>query len=221
MDPRHDDRARLLNRRSGAAGVARLGKTVVVPVEWSEGQVDAASFLAVVPPASISREITGLRRGLGLDTAVLPHVTVKAQPNLGSPALWRPAVRDALKGVAPFSITLGDVDWFGDGIVFLKVSDEVVPLHRVVLAAVETAVQGDRFEYEGDAYVPHLTLGATFLGERPAQLRRIAVAASGRHWPAFRVQGIVEFRRERRDQQYMPITTYALGAKSRTFGCAG
>lgn len=181
-----------------------------MPVDWSEAQADAASFIAVVPPEPITSDILGLRRTVGLDTAVLPHVTVKAQPNLGSPALWRPAVRDALAAIAPFDVTLGDVDWFGDGIVFLNVSDEVVRLHRVVLDAIEAVGQGDRFEYEGDTYVPHLTLGAAFVGETPEQLRQIAEAASGMLWPSFRVHEVVEFRRERRGQKYMPVLTYAL-----------
>lgn len=196
--------------RVRGGGVTR--DTGAVPVDWSEAQAGAASFIAVVPPEPIASDIDRLRRTVGLDTAVLPHVTVKAQPNLGLPALWRPAVRDALAAVAPFDVTLGDVDWFGDGIVFLHVSDAVARLHRVVLDAIEAVVQGDRFEYEGDTYVPHLTLGAAFVGETPEQLRQIAEAASGRPWPSFQVHDVLEFRREGRDQEYMPVSTYALGA---------
>lgn len=194
----------------GRGGLTR--DTGAVPVDWSEAEADAASFIAVVPPEPITSDILRLRRAAGLDTAVFPHVTVKAQPNLGSPGLWRPAVRDALAAIAPFDVTLGDVDWFGDGIVFLSVSDEVVRLHRVVLDAIEAVVQGNRFEYEGDTYVPHLTLGAAFVGETREQLRQLAEAACGRQWPSFRVHEVVEFRRERRDEGYMPVSTYALRA---------
>ncbi len=60
--------------------------------------------------------------------------------------------------------------------------------------------------------MPHLTLGAAFVGETPEQLRKIAEAASGMLWPWFRIHEVVEFRRERPDQKYMPVSTYALGA---------
>lgn len=181
-------------------------------VDWSEAQADAASFMAVVPPERITSDIVRLRRSVGLDTAFLPHVTVKAQPNLEVPELWRPVVRDALAAVAPFQVTLGDVGWFGDGIVFLNVSDEVVRVHRVLLDTIETVIEGQRFEYEGDRYVPHLTLGAAFVGETREQLRQLAEIARGIRWPAFRVHEVIEFRRRRRDEKYKPVSTYALGA---------
>jgi 2'-5' RNA ligase len=179
-------------------------------VSWSEAQADAACFLAVVPPPAVVDEIVRIRKVAGLDTSVVPHVTIKAQPNLESPAAWQPVVRDAIAATAPFDLTLGRVGWFGDGIVFLSVSEQIVGLHRVVLEAVESVVHGARFEYEGDAFVPHLTLGATFVGETKRQLRHIANAASGKTWASFRVRSVVEFRRDRRGQEYAPAATYPL-----------
>ena len=134
----------------------------------------------------------------------------EAQPNLEAPELWRPAVRQAIQELPPFDITLGPVDWFGDGIVFLAVSDEIRDLHRLVLEAVESVVRGERFEYEGDAYVPHLTLGADFVGETNDQLLPIAAAARAQAWAPFRVHEVVEFRRQRPDQDYVPVDAYPL-----------
>lgn len=196
------------------AGVVGLGvdeqKDWFMPVSWSEARADAASFLAVVPPEALVDEIVRIRQEVGLDTPVSPHVTVKAQPNLESPVLWRPAVRRAIAALPPFDVTLGPVDWFGDGIVFLGVSDEILSLHRLVLGAVESVVRGERFEYEGDDYVPHLTLGADFVGETTDQLRPIAEVAGRRPWAPFRVHEVVEFRRERPGQEYAPVDVYPL-----------
>ena len=181
-----------------------------MPVSWSEAQAAAASFLAVVPPSEIVDEIVRIRHAVGLATPVAPHVTVKAQPNLESPELWRPAVRQAIDELPSFDIALGPVDWFGDGIVFLAVSDEILGLHRLVLEAVESVVRAERFEYEGDAYVPHLTLGADFVGETKDQLRPIAAAAQERAWAPFPVHEVVEFRRPRPGQDYVPVDAYPL-----------
>jgi len=181
-----------------------------MPVAWCEAQAEAASFLAVIPPEAHVDEIVRIRRAVGLDTPVVPHVTIKAQPNLELPELWRPAVREAIDAVPPFRVALGPVDWFGDGIVFLGVSDEILCLHRLVVDAIESVVVGERFEYDGDDYVPHLTLGADFVGETADQLRLIADAAGGKAWEPFRVHEVVEFRRERRGQKYAPVAVYPL-----------
>jgi 2'-5' RNA ligase len=183
-----------------------------MPVSWSEAKADSASFLAVVPAQEILDAIVGLRRAVGLETSVTPHVTVKAQPMLGAPDVWRPAVRKVTQATAPFRLALGDVRWFGEGIVYLSVGVEILGLHRALLEAVESVVDGDRFEYEGEGYVPHLTLGAEFAGETPRLLRQIGKDAARVPWPSFLVQEVVEFRREHREQRYLPIATYPFGS---------
>jgi 2'-5' RNA ligase len=138
------------------------------------------------------------------------HVTVKAQPNLEVPDLWRPAVRAALATAAPFDVALGPVRWFGDGIAFLAVGDSMVALHRLLLDAVETIADGERFEYEGPDFVPHLTLGAEFAGDSPGQLQGIAARAAALCWETFTVTEVVEFRREAGAAEYTPVGSYSL-----------
>lgn len=186
-------------------------ETRPMPVSWSEEQAGAASFLAVVPPDAIVERIEGLRKAAGLSATFLPHITVKAQPNLETPEVWRPAVRRAVAVASPVRVTLGPVGWFGDDIMYLAVDSEIVQLHYTVLNAVEGVIEGERFEYEGDAYVPHLTLGATFAGEPIHQLQGLAAAAARCEWPSFMAYELVEFQRGSPGQVYQPHTRFAVG----------
>jgi 2'-5' RNA ligase len=198
------------------AALHRIGASLAVSVEtadvvtWSEDQVEAASFLAVVPPDPIAREIVELQRVVGVDTSVPPHVTVKSQPALAGVERWRPSVEAAVKDLTAFDVTLGGVGWFGTGIVFLQVSRSIVDLHRVVLEAVERVVDDERFEYDGDGYEPHLTLGAEFAGATAAQLSELARLFAGRRF-SFTVKSVLEFRRTERSGLYRPVTEFLLG----------
>jgi 2'-5' RNA ligase len=177
---------------------------------WSEDQAEAASFLAVVPPESIAQEIFELQRSAGVDTSVLPHVTVKSQPALGDVQRWRPSVADALSRHAPFELEVGGVRWFGRAIVYLAVRGPIVDLHQVVLAAVERVVDEDRFEYDGEGYEAHLTLAAEFAGAAAPQLVEVAGLFADRRYK-FSVESVVEFRRHARGDIYRPVGTLTLG----------
>jgi 2'-5' RNA ligase len=178
---------------------------------WSEDDADAASFLAVVPPDSVGSEIVELQRRAGVDVDVVPHVTVKAQPGLEHPDRWRPRVRAALAEIEPFEISLLGVSWFGSGIVYLAVSSPIVELHRVVLAAVESVSTTPGFEYEGNAYVPHLTIAADFAGATPDQLRSVSELAGARQWAGFTVDAVHELRRSSPTERYLIVERVPLG----------
>jgi 2'-5' RNA ligase len=179
---------------------------------WNEDAAESASFLAVVPPTAIITEIQQLQTAAGLDTAVLPHITVKAQPGLQEPTRWTAAVRRAVAAVRPFPIQLGPIDWFGREILFLKVrAEEVDHLHSTILEALARVGLTERFEYDGDAFVPHLTLGAVFAGATRLQLETVARAADARVWRSFAVDTVVEFHRGARDELYEPRDQFVLG----------
>lgn len=181
-------------------------------VSWSEQQAETASFLAVVPPPETAERIQDLRGEVGVDTAVLPHITIKAEPGLGDVDVWRPVVRDAVSRRPSFDISLTVVGWFGLGIVYLAVSPEIVDLHWMVLSAVESVVDGERFEYDGDAYVPHLTLGAEFAGATRSQLDALANRAQEFNGASFTVDSVVEFHRASHGETYVPVNRFALSS---------
>ena len=178
-------------------------------VSWSEDDAEEASFLAIIPPPVVADEISAAQRAIGVDTTVPPHVTVKAQPGLGTPARWRPGVEVAIARVSPFELALDGVGWFGSGIAYLQVHGPIVELHRAVLDAVDTAGGGERFEYEGGGYEPHLTLAAAFAGASVEQLQAIADHFASRRY-SFRVESVVELRRFTRDEPYRAVRRYRL-----------
>ena len=178
---------------------------------WSEERAEAASFLGVVPPASVAEEIVALQRAAGVEASVLPHVTVKAQPGLSDGNAWRPSVAAAVQRFEPFDLEVGGVRWFGHGIVYLATTGRIDELHRRVLDAVEAVVDEGRFEYEGDDYVPHLTLAAEFAGATRPQLDEVASRFAERRY-TFRVESVIEFWRQTRGGTYRPIGEFGLGA---------
>ncbi len=106
------------------------------------------------------------------------------------------------------------------GIVYLEVSGPIVQLHWTVLRAVESAGAGERFEYDGESYVPHLTLGAEFAGASVEQLKAIASGARDLCGVCFTVGEVVEFHRSSATGAYIPTTRFPLGAKSGSGGAA-
>lgn len=176
-------------------------------VEWDEASAEAAAFLAIVPPAAVVQEIEALQAACGVRHDFVPHITVKAQPGLEGEG-WREAVRRAVIG-GSVRIELAGVGWFGDGIVFLQAHGDLVALHSTILRTLEAIGVRERFEYEGPAFEPHLTLAARWLGATDDQLDAAAAAAADRRW-AFEADELVEFARSRLVDGYAVARRYPL-----------
>jgi 2'-5' RNA ligase len=184
-----------------------------VSVPWIEESAESATFLAVVPPAALVDEIQSVQTSVGIDTSVAPHITVKAQPGLQAPDHWRPTITDAVAEFPVFPVALGPVGWFGDDILFLEVrSNELAELHLRVLEALEQIGVTERFEYDGEAFIPHLTLAAVFAGATRKQLVQLAEAVGRRPWPTFNVDAVVEFHRASRAALYRPTRRLVLAS---------
>jgi 2'-5' RNA ligase len=144
----------------------------------------SASFLAIVPPIAQVEVIQSVQRKCGIETDVSPHITVKAQPGLQRPDSWRKALRLALLAVRPFQLALGPVGWFGSEILYLSVAGEaVVDLHRRILDCLEQAGVNERFEYDGEEFVPHLTVGAPWVTAHDRGLDELEAAIKLRELP--------------------------------------
>lgn len=179
-------------------------------VTWAEGDAAEASFLAVVPPIETAQRIEDVQRRAGIDVDVLPHITVKSQPGLNAAGEWREAVDRALVDVCPFDVAFPRIERFNDGILYLAVAGPIRDLHWALLVAVEPVVGGDRFEYDGDGFVPHLTLGATFAGATSGQLLEIEREAAAFVGGSFGVSSVVEFYRAGPEQPYRPLNDFQL-----------
>jgi 2'-5' RNA ligase len=185
-------------------------------VGWDEDSVSSASFLAIVPPEPIAERIQAMQAIAGLDTSVLPHVTIKSQPGLQDPGCWRGPVRAALAHERTIDAALGPTGWFGSDFLYLEVHGALDQLHRRILACLEELGVEERSEYDGDRFVAHLTVGASQAGTSAAQLAELAGDLDRLALPRFTVSEVVEFRRTPPAQSYQPVGTYPLRQSSST-----
>lgn len=178
---------------------------------WREDEHESASFLAVVPPRVIVDKIADLQRIHGVADAFVAHITVKGQPGLGHRHRWVDHVRSALDSEPPFRVRFVGVDSFGDDIVFLRpAGDELHRLHHRILGALDSTEIGERWEYDGDAFEPHLTLGAAFAGADRDTLRALSRAAARLDLVPFEVTEVIEFHRPARGAAYAAVERFSL-----------
>jgi 2'-5' RNA ligase len=178
---------------------------------WVEESAAIASFLAVVPQQSVADSIERLQASAGVALTVAPHVTFKAQPGLDPAGDWRTAVAATIGQFPSFEFSLGPVGWFGDDVLFLHAqSAALVRLHLAILKCLERIGITQRYEYEGGAFVPHLTLGAAFAGATREQLEQLAASAAGCRWARVPVATVVEFHRGSSTDPYRPTNRFSL-----------
>lgn len=175
-------------------------------VPWSEGDADSASFLAILPPDPITEVIREEQARSGIATTVPPHVTVKAQPGLHDRSTWSGPLRRLFDSIDPFEVRLGPTGWFGSDILYLAVSGGgVSDLHGQILRCLERAGVTERFEYEDDEFLPHLTVGAPWAAPRRSTLEESAARLDRLTFEPFYAFEVVEFHRP------SPDAPYALG----------
>ena len=178
---------------------------------WSESTASSASFLAIVPPIEHVGAIESAQRTCWVQTDISPHVTVKAQPGLRQPEAWREPLDVALQTVRPFEIELGPVGWFGREILYMSVAGSaVVDLHWLILGCLERAGIEERFEYDGETFVPHLTVGAPWVTADDRRLDDLQTALELLELPPFTVTEIIEFHRSGFAEPYRPLGAFRL-----------
>ncbi|MDQ3897839.1 MAG: 2'-5' RNA ligase family protein [Actinomycetota bacterium] len=178
---------------------------------WSESDASSASFLAIVPPIAHVGAIESVQRKFPIQTDVSPHITVKAQPGLQRPELWREPLAVALRTVMPFQLQLGPVGWFGREILYLSVVGEmVVDLHWRILDCLEQAGVDERFEYDGEEFVPHLTVAAPWVTAGDSALDELQAAIELLELRPFAVTEITEFHRSAVGEPYRPVGAFKL-----------
>lgn len=179
---------------------------------WSESDASSASFLAIVPPIEHVGAIESAQRTCGVQTDISPHITVKAQPGLRQPGeAWREPLAVALHTVRPFDLELGPVGWFGREILYLSVAGEtILELHRRILDCLELAGVDERFEYDGEKFVPHLTVGAPWFTADDRRFAGLQTAVELLELPPFTVTEIIEFHRSGFAEPYRPLGAFKL-----------
>jgi 2'-5' RNA ligase len=114
-------------------------------------------FVAVTPPPDLQTRVSEAFPGL----VVEPHITVKAQGGLDreSRDVWLPKIATVARRTNPVEVTLGGPGMFGDSVLYLSVeSAGLAALHAAIMQELEVSEAAARTYFEGDAWVPHLTL---------------------------------------------------------------
>jgi 2'-5' RNA ligase len=154
-----------------------------------------AYFIGLVPDGDLHERLTAFIERHA-EPAAEPHVTVKAQTGLEDTSVWFAHLRRWASTYPAVEVPLEEPRFFGDEILYLSVGGETVhELHEALLAALAAVGITERFEYEGDAFVPHLTLSATWLGRCAEELAGLAEEARVRFPPTtFRARSLSVFR---------------------------
>ncbi|ACQ71566.1 2'-5' RNA ligase family protein [Exiguobacterium sp. AT1b] len=121
-------------------------------------------FIGIIIPKDYLIRIEKFQNKWIKQLGVEPHITLKAQGGLTSDERWIEKVRTVCKHFKPFQVSLGKPKYFGDNILYLSVkSNDLVNLHQEMLQKLAPPKHIITQYFEGDEYVPHLTLGTEYV----------------------------------------------------------
>lgn len=133
-------------------------------------------FIGVVPPVEDQRRIQHFRERwrAARHGTTEPHVTVKAQGGLTEDLRWLVAVREVCSTTDPIPVETQGPAVFGASVVYLRVSSVGLRnFHHRLVEAVSPSFETLQQYFEGDLYVPHLTLGQSAWGLTDTELREM------------------------------------------------
>lgn len=130
-------------------------------------------FIGIVPPVECRKRIRHFRERWHSARHVVtePHITVKAQGGLTEDLAW---VRHVCSAIDPFAVTLEEPRGFGETVVYLNVyAPGLMTVHKRLVETMSLSVETLQHYFEGDLYVPHLTLGQSAWGMTQGELREM------------------------------------------------
>jgi 2'-5' RNA ligase len=186
------------------------------------------SFIAIELPSQIKAALAQLQGNLRTSKSAAVkwvdaegiHLTLKFLGNVDEaeiPAITK-ALSEAVKGVAPFSLQLGDPGAFPNThaprVVWVGVGGEIEPLNTLH-NNVDSVLAPLGFPAEKRAFSPHLTLGRVRDETLPAERRRlgenVAAVKTGAR-PSFKVESLSLMRSKlsREGAVYSRLASFAL-----------
>lgn len=152
--------------------------------------------LGIIPPTPYRQRIAAFQRrwpGNPTPEVVEPHITVKAPGGLTPDLAWMDPVTAVCRAFPPFTMAVTGPAFFGADVVYLGIAaPSVHGLHRRLLEVIAPGRAGIERYFEGDDYVPHITLGQTGTGMTAAELQDMGYAADEvlQPFPTFDVTGV-------------------------------
>lgn len=142
--------------------------------------------LVILPPPALRRQVMDLRsRHPLLQGTAPPHITVKSSFLYRGTGAW---VVDVLDDVCsrfePFTVECRGIGTFDQGVIYVRVEEslELRALHGALVEGLTGYVETLNDRFEGDGFVPHLTVADQVAREDITAARRVL---SG-FWPRWR-----------------------------------
>lgn len=115
-------------------------------------------FIGILPPEKIYNDINHLQK-LFFKGIVEPHITIKAQGGLTEDKIWVEKVKRVAKNTRPFKVSLSDIKFFGDNVLYISVvSKEICNVHNKLVDIIAPSDLLIEQYFEGQFYIPHLTI---------------------------------------------------------------
>lgn len=133
-------------------------------------------FIGIVPPVEYRECIRHFRERWKSARHVTtePHITVKAQGGLTYDLVWVDAVRHVCSAMDPFGVTFAEPRAFGETVVYLDVNaPRLRAVHERLVDCLLLSPETLQPYFEGDSYVPHLTLGQSSWGMTHGELQEM------------------------------------------------
>lgn len=177
-------------------------------------------FIGIVPPEDYLSRIEEFQSKWIERSGVEPHVTLKAQGGLSADREWIEKVKDVCVNVKPFQMTLDRPAYFGDSVLYLQVrSEELVELHHRLVEVISPPNDVVKTYFEGDEFVPHLTLGKEEYGggiskgvsKQDLKEMEQQVQENLTPYPTFEVDFIRIYELNKSERKYEKLQDIALG----------
>jgi len=174
-------------------------------------------FIGISPPDPLYSQVVNFQMGKAC-ALVEPHITVKAPSGLIEPPTWLNKIWTTCLATRPFPVVVGEVDHFGDDVVYLKVdSPGLVELHRSFVQAIGPTSEEIANFHEMEGFVPHITLSQSRPEEGIADVRSVIESAKVKFKSPTRfICGSVKIYRAHSEfEQYRVFKEYMLGFECR------
>lgn len=125
--------------------------------------------------------------------AVEPHLTLKAQGGLNPDKKWINELINVCERFSSFNVSISEPNFFGEDILYLRTaSSELFKLHNKLLHAVSPSEDLIKKYFEGEDFIPHITLGKTYYGLSKKELKDMKDLAEKElsPYPTFKVSYI-------------------------------
>ncbi|WP_158828319.1 2'-5' RNA ligase family protein [Mucilaginibacter lacusdianchii] len=120
-------------------------------------------FAGIVPPSPVYETFLRIQKQFG-DNRVEPHITLRPPVKPHDEEKWLQIVTKIAATTKPFTVTLPNTDYFGNGVLFASVlADALIALHKELITAL-APFENEENDADTHHFHPHLTLGRKWCG---------------------------------------------------------